>query len=114
MPIIEHDGKKVELDEDGFLVNLEDWNEKVSAVLAEREGIKILTEDMADILSFMREYYRKYNFFPIVRYVCRNVHQPRNCVNDKFLNPVKAWKIAGLPNPGREVISFESWEPLGF
>jgi hypothetical protein len=30
------------------------------------------------------------------------------------LDPVQAWKIAGLPNPGEEVILFKSWEPLGY
>jgi hypothetical protein len=35
-------------------------------------------------------------------------------MTDKFLNPVQAWKIAGLPNPGDEVNTFRSWEPLGF
>jgi hypothetical protein len=30
------------------------------------------------------------------------------------MDPVKAWKIAGLPNPGEEVNLFKSWEPLGF
>jgi TusE/DsrC/DsvC family sulfur relay protein len=114
MPLIEHNGTTIHLDDDGFLLNFEDWDEKIAGVLAEREGIGVLTEDKIDILKFLREYYKKYNFFPIVRHVCKNVHQPKNCVNEQFLNPVKAWKIAGLPNPGSEVIMFETWEPLGF
>ncbi len=24
------------------------------------------------------------------------------------------WKIAGLPNPGKEANMFKTWEPLGF
>lgn len=114
MSIIEHNGMKINLDEDGFLLNVEEWDEKIAGVLAEREGIGKLTEDRLDILKFIREYYMKHNFFPIVRYVCKNVHQPKNCVSENFMSPVKAWKIAGLPNPGREVIMFETWEPLGF
>ena len=83
-------------------------------VLAAQEGITELAEDQLDILKFMREYYKKHKFFPIVRYVCKNVHQPRNCVTEKFMDPVTAWKIAGLPNPGEEVIMFKEWAPLGF
>ena len=113
MPILEYDGKKVAVDEDGFLVNFEEWNEKIAHTLAEKEGLKTLKEDQLDILKFMRDYYRKYNFFPILRYVCKNVHQPRSCINEKFIDPVQAWKIAGLPNPGDEVMMFKSWEPLG-
>jgi len=114
MPMIEHEGLKIAIDEDGFLVRLEDWTEKVARVLASREGIAELTEDKLDILRFLREYYTKHQFFPIVRYVCKNVHQPNTCVTEQFMDPVKAWKIAGLPNPGEEVILFKSWEPLGY
>jgi tRNA 2-thiouridine synthesizing protein E len=112
--MIEVDGQKVPVDEDGFLVRSDDWTEQVARVLAGREGITDLPEDRMDILKFMREYYRKHNFFPIIRFVCRNVHQPRNCVTEQFIDPVKAWKIAGLPNPGEEVVMFKTWEPLGF
>lgn len=102
------------VDVDGFLVRSEDWNEEVARALAEREGIAELSEDKLDILVFMRQYYQKHNFFPIVRYVCRNVGQPRDCITEKFIDPVTAWKIAGLPNPGDEVRMFRSWDPLGF
>jgi len=50
----------------------------------------------------MREYYKKHKFFPIARYVCKNVHQPRNCVMDKFMDPVKASKIAACRTPSRK------------
>jgi TusE/DsrC/DsvC family sulfur relay protein len=114
MPVIIHNGLRITVDDDGFLVNLEDWSETIARVLAAQEGIEELSEDKLDILRFMREYYRKYNFFPVVRFVCKNVHQPANCVAEQFIDPVKAWKIAGLPNPGEEVIGFKAWDPLGF
>lgn len=113
MPILKQADRTINLDDDGFLVNIEDWNETAANALAEREGMGTLTKDQLDVLKFMREYYKKYNFFPILRYVCKNVHQPKNCVNEEFMNPVQAWKIAGLPNPGDEVNMFKSWEPLG-
>lgn len=114
MQVIEQEGLQITVDDDGFLVRLEDWTEPVARILAAREGIADLPEDRLDILKFMREYYRKHKFFPIVRFVCKNVHQPRNCVTEQFIDPVKAWKIAGLPNPGEEVIMFKAWDPLGF
>jgi TusE/DsrC/DsvC family sulfur relay protein len=113
MPVLEYDGKQVAVDEAGFLVNFEEWNEEIADKIAKREGVGVLQEDRLDILKFMRDYYRKHNFFPIIRYVCKNVHQPKNCINEKFVDPVQAWKIAGLPNPGDEVMMFRSWEPLG-
>ncbi len=114
MPVIVHNDIRITVDDDGFLVNLEDWSETVARVLAAREGIGDLPEDRLDILKFMREYYRKHHFFPIVRSICKNVHQPRNCISEQFIDPVKAWKIAGLPNPGEEVIKFKAWDPLGY
>ncbi|MHB8881077.1 MAG: TusE/DsrC/DsvC family sulfur relay protein [Thermodesulfovibrionales bacterium] len=114
MPVIEYAGIKIALDDEGYLVHDGDWNETVAMALAEREGAGELTSDKMDILKFMRSYYKEYNFFPILRFVCKNVGQPKNCVTEKFIEPVIAWKIAGLPNPGDEVNMFRKWEPLGF
>jgi TusE/DsrC/DsvC family sulfur relay protein len=114
MPVIEYAGITIALDDDGYLVNFEDWDETVARALAEREGAGELTGDRIAILKFMRTYYKEYNFFPILRYVCKNVGQPRDCVTEKFIEPVIAWKIAGLPNPGDEVNLMKKWEPLGF
>ena len=116
MPEMESSGKRFQLrlDADGYLTDYNDWDEAVAQELAKREGLGELTKDMFDILKFMRGYYREYKFFPIVRAVCKNVHQPKNCVTEKFIDPVKAWKIAGLPNPGEEVNIFRDWNPLGY
>ena len=93
-------GKKIALDEDGFLVNQDDWNHEVANEIARREGIASLDEEQVEIIEFMRKYYRKFNAFPILNYVCRCIDQPKQCVNDEFINPMKAWKIAGLPRLG--------------
>jgi tRNA 2-thiouridine synthesizing protein E len=114
MQVMKQEGLKINVDRDGFLVRPDEWTEQIAGVLADREGIANLTKDRLDILRSLREYYRKYEFFPIVRYVCKSVRQPNNCVTENFIDPVTAWKIAGLPNPGEEVIMFKAWEPLGF
>jgi TusE/DsrC/DsvC family sulfur relay protein len=106
MPVIEYSGLKIKLDDEGYLVNPEDWNEKVACAIAENEEVEELTKDRMDIIKFMREHYRKYNFFPILDAVCLNVHQPRECVKKQFMEPIKAWKIAGLPKPLDQVIVY--------
>ena len=58
------DGKRVPEDED--------WNDKIACALAENEGVDELTKERLDIIRFMRDYYKKYNFFPIPRAVCKN------------------------------------------
>lgn len=100
MPIIEYKGTRIELDEDGFLVDFNSWDEKVACAIAEREGISSkcpLSDQQIDILKFIRAYYKQHEALPIVRAVCTNVHQPKNCEYIQFPDPVMASKIAGLP-----------------
>jgi len=93
------------LDEEGYLMRIDDWDDDIARELALREGVENLTEDKLASLRFIREYYRKYDFFPILRAVCKNVHRPKDCVQEDFLNPLLAWKLAGLPHPDEPIIS---------
>jgi TusE/DsrC/DsvC family sulfur relay protein len=109
MPNIECEGRTIPLDEEGYLVNFEDWNEKVACALADREGVSSecpLTTERMEILKFMREYYKNFSSFPILRAVCRNIHQPNHCTYEQFPDPIVAWKIAGLPKPTTEVFAY--------
>lgn len=91
-------GKKVTIDNDGFLTNLDEWDEEVAQVLAKREGLGELGDHQMGIIKFMREYYKKFKAFPILNYVCKNVNLPKQCISKEFVDPMKAWKIAGLPH----------------
>ena len=106
MPVIEHSGFRFNLDDEGYLINFEDWNETVAGVLAEREGIQGLSEEQMDIIRFLRDYYKKYSYFPILHSVCTHLHQENKCVNQQFMEPLKAWKIAGLPKPDDVLLTY--------
>lgn len=97
MSKLNYAGKEIPLDDNGFLKNQDDWNEEVAQLLADREGLASLTAEQMDIIRFMREYFIKYRVFPILNNVCRITNQPKKCVNEQFVNPEIAWKIAGLP-----------------
>ena len=97
--------KRIAIDEDGYLVNMDEWDESVARALAERMKCGQLTRDKIEILIFIREHYKKYNFFPILRSVCKNLNKPRDCMRDEFEVPLIAWKLAGLPHPEEPVIS---------
>ncbi|MEM0468458.1 MAG: TusE/DsrC/DsvC family sulfur relay protein, partial [Pyrobaculum sp.] len=59
------DGKTVVLDEDCFLQNTEDWDEKVAEWLArEVEGISQLTEDHWKLIRYLREYWETFGSCP--------------------------------------------------
>ena len=47
-------GTDVEVTEEGFLVNLNDWNEEVGTALAQADGIE-LTEQHWDIIKYLRD-----------------------------------------------------------
>ena len=109
MPAIEYERVMIHLDDEGYLINTEDWNEKVACAMAEREGILDecpLTIEKMEILKFMRDYYKRFNSFPILRAICKKIHQPKDCEYEQFPDPIKAWKIAGLPKPVTEVFAY--------
>lgn len=105
MPLLEYERKKVEVDEDGCLLHFDDWDEEVAQSIAAREGIEELGPDRMNMLKFIRWYYQTYDFFPIVNRICKRVHEAKDCVKEKFFNPLIAWKIAGLPHPEEPIVS---------
>jgi len=106
MPEIEYGSLRINVDEDGYLANTDDWNDKVACALAEREGVDELTPQRMAIIRFLRDYYRQFNYFPILNAVCMNVHQPKECMRGQFMHPLQAWKIAGLPRPDDTVLAY--------
>ena len=52
--VLEVEGKTVETNENGYLVNLEDWSEAVAAAIAEADKLE-LTEKHWDIVNYLRE-----------------------------------------------------------
>ena len=104
MTVIEHSGTQIEIDDEGYLRDHCAWNPAVARALAEREGAGELTQERLDIITFMREYYLQYHAFPLLRGVCRRVNQPKDCYQETFMDPLLAWKIAGLPKPDEHVI----------
>ncbi|MDI6864242.1 MULTISPECIES: TusE/DsrC/DsvC family sulfur relay protein [Thermodesulfovibrio] len=97
--------KTVALDEGGYLKNINDWNEKVAQMIAIKEGVGILTKEQLDIVKFIHEYYKIYNYFPVLSHVCKNINQPKDCIAEKLIDPIVAWKIAGLPKPDDNLIN---------
>ena len=57
MANIEVNGQVVELDEDGFLVTLDQWNEDVARYLAKEEGVEELNEDHWKLINYLKGYY---------------------------------------------------------
>lgn len=108
METLNQDNIKIMLGPEGYLADFESWTEKTACTLAEQEGVSSecpLDKDRMAILKFIRDYYRRFEAFPIVRAVCKNVGQSKDCQYQQFPDPIIAWKIAGLPKPTPEVFA---------
>ncbi len=106
MKIIEYGKQTIKLDDEGYLDDFQEWDEKTACGIAEQEGVEELTRERLEVIKFMRDYYKQFASFPVLGSVCKNVHKSKDCVNEEFVDPLKAWKIAGLPKPSEEVISY--------
>ena len=52
---IELDGKSYETDEEGYLINLSDWNDQLANEMAKADGAA-LDENHWEVINFLREY----------------------------------------------------------
>jgi len=96
------------LNDDGFLKDPGQWSEALALRIAEREGIIGLDEMHWKIIHGLRAYFEKHGIVPTLSRACRVSGEWENsCLSCFFQgDPVKAVKIAGLPEPGGEVQAY--------
>lgn len=102
MSYIEVGDKQLELNDEGFLNNPQQWNQEVAAVLAKaEEGLESLSEDHWAVINFIREHYEQTKLAPMVRSICKATGLPLRRIYELFPSgPAKgACKLAGLPKP---------------
>ncbi|MCK4403639.1 MAG: TusE/DsrC/DsvC family sulfur relay protein [candidate division Zixibacteria bacterium] len=95
-------GKKLTLNEEGFLTDPNQWDKQVAEVLAKAaEGIDNLTPEHWAVIEFIRNHYVETNLAPMVRSICKTTGLPLRRIYELFPSgPAKgACKIAGLPKP---------------
>ncbi|ROL57977.1 TusE/DsrC/DsvC family sulfur relay protein [Bacteroidetes/Chlorobi group bacterium MS-B_bin-24] len=101
MPVFEWNEIKIEVDEDGFMANPEEWNERVALALASTEGLTELTPDHWKVINYLRDYYKQYGIAPMIRKLCKETGFTLKQIYDLFPSgPAKgACKVAGLAKP---------------
>ncbi len=106
MPI-EVNGKSFETDEEGYLVNLGEWEPDCATVMAAAEDQE-LSENHWEVINFLREYYEEYQIAPAVRVLTKAIGKKlgKDKGNSKYLYELfpygpgkQACKYAGLPKP---------------
>jgi tRNA 2-thiouridine synthesizing protein E len=98
---------KLNLDKEGFLRDLSDWNPDVAEVLAKNEEIT-LSGSHWQIIDLVRDYYQQYQISPVTRVLVKITRKKlgEDKGNSIYLmrlfsgKPAKlVSKIAGLPKP---------------
>ena len=74
MPSLEYKGKTYEVDEDGYLLNLDEWNEDIAGFLAEQEEVE-MTPAHWEVVNFLRDYYAEYKIAPMIKILVKAIGQ---------------------------------------
>lgn len=105
--IIIVDDVAIELDDEGYLIHLQDWTPKVAKLIATQEDIT-LTEQHWQIIELLRQFYQQFQLSPVNRPLAKYLsqHLGKEQASSLQLNllfkgsPAKlAAKLAGLPKP---------------
>lgn len=94
-------GKTVEFDEEGFMVNPEDWTRQIAEVLAKEIGINKLEEDHWKVIEFSRTDFKEKGEAPTLRRITKAGGVPTKNLYQLFpKGPAKkVVLIAGLGKP---------------
>lgn len=107
MPHLEVDGKQYEVDEDGFLVDWQEWKKEIADFMAKEDG-QDLTGEHWEIINFLRDYFVKFQIAPMIKILVKEIGKVMGPEkgNTKYLyqlfpaGPAKqACRYAGLPKP---------------
>lgn len=101
MAFLNINGQQIEIDEDGFLVDPDQWNEAVVSTFATLEDVEVLTDDHWKVINYLRGYYKQFGIAPMIRKLCKDTGFTLKQIYDLFPSgPAKgACKLAGLPKP---------------
>ncbi len=101
MPTLDFNGAPLEVNEDGFLVRPEEWNEDVARFMArEAEGQEVLTREHWAVLNTIRRFWEEHDRPPLIRILCKTSRVKLKALYGLFPSgPAKgACKVAGLPS----------------
>jgi TusE/DsrC/DsvC family sulfur relay protein len=94
-------GNVVEVNDEGFFVNPDEWSEEMAPELARAEGIDDLSDRHWQVIRFMRKEYEAKGTGPTVRVLGKTSGVSVKELYQLFpKGPAKvAAKIAGIPKP---------------
>jgi tRNA 2-thiouridine synthesizing protein E len=105
-PNLELEGQIIPTDDEGYLLDFNDWSPAVTEALARADGIE-LSEDHWTLIGFLHRFYREFEVAPempiLSRNLCKDQHNcrwNRAYIKQLFPDGAKtACRYAGLPAP---------------
>lgn len=107
MATLDFEGKSFEVDDDGYLIDWQEWTEGVATNMAKEDGME-LTDAHWEVIKFLREYFEKFQIAPMIKILTKELAKKygKEKGNTKYLyelypaGPAKqACRYAGLPKP---------------
>ncbi len=101
MSTFTHGNVSIEVDEDGFMLEPDQWNEDVAKAIATTEGVNELSEEHWKLVHYLRNYFLQFGVAPMIRKLCKETGFDLKKVYELFPSgPAKgACKVAGLAKP---------------
>jgi tRNA 2-thiouridine synthesizing protein E len=100
-------GAEIEIDNEGYLLNTDDWSPELAEVIAHNENME-LTDDRMEIVHFVREYFEKRECIPELRTLLKELREKygKDKATRKYVYQLfpygygqQACKIAGMRKP---------------
>ena len=101
MAVVEFEGQKFTVDEDGFIEDFTTYNEAWVRYVKKEEGIDELNEEHWKVINVLQDYYKKNGIAPMVRILSKLTGFKLKHIYELFPSgPGKgSCKMAGLPKP---------------
>jgi tRNA 2-thiouridine synthesizing protein E len=98
---IELNGKTIEMDGDGFMLDPKLWSDELAALIAKEDNIPDLTDNHWAIIRIIRRSYEETGMAPMIRSICKETGLKLRDIYELFpLGPARgACRVAGLPKP---------------
>jgi len=104
--VIEVEGRLIQIDQEGFLIDMEDWSAAVTDYMAEADDLELL-DDHWLLIDFLNRFYTEFQVAPELPVLARNLCKDQNdCrwtrkyIKQLFPGGAKtACRYAGLPAP---------------
>ncbi|MBU1170419.1 MAG: TusE/DsrC/DsvC family sulfur relay protein [Proteobacteria bacterium] len=98
---VEYNGVSFEVDEDGFMLDFNQFAPEWIEIVKKEEGISELTDEHTMVIDVLQDYYKKNGIAPMVRVLSKLTGFKLKHIYELFPSgPGKgACKMAGLPKP---------------